>query len=410
MDEGSNGPHRIAPDRSTDDVACESEGPQVRWISAIPTDRPLVPSVADIKSETASLLDSLFSYATGPWYEQAVRWHCDTSGVTLTAAVVRAVGKDNQISVEELRKDLVDYENGDVHIVVLSLGGDDCLAHTPTQGDCTNGHASFSRPDPKTVSQPGPPYGSPYEAAFLFVDARRVTFPRTVAHELLHLIGRLPDYYPAGTVSYDDSDEADLMATSRASERGRCSKLQIDCGKDQYYSIIESQGDDNPIWRQEDRQRHTAWPYGNLADSLYLSETSETSSPVVCGGLTHGPRRGSEMADSYTGDHRRDVVALLEGDDVARGWHGDDAICGGDGHDLLYGDGGKDTLIGGAGLDRLFGGAGNDRLYDGPGKDVVRGGSGRDVLYLCDEGTIITGVERVVESSQRCLPDNFYSG
>jgi Ca2+-binding RTX toxin-like protein len=81
--------------------------------------------------------------------------------------------------------------------------------------------------------------------------------------------------------------------------------------------------------------------------------------------------RGSNYADTITGDNAGDTLY---------GLNGDDTITGGTGSDHLYGGAGKDTLIGGAGVNYLDGGA---------GADVLNGNGGTSYASY---GDAVTGV------------------
>lgn len=79
----------------------------------------------------------------------------------------------------------------------------------------------------------------------------------------------------------------------------------------------------------------------------------------------------SEDDDLVLAGGGRDVLGLLDGDDIAFG-EGDD--------DFIFGALGRDIISGGADDDVLFGGADDDVLAGGTGDDVTRGGLGDDVL------------------------------
>jgi DNA-binding beta-propeller fold protein YncE len=79
-----------------------------------------------------------------------------------------------------------------------------------------------------------------------------------------------------------------------------------------------------------------------------------------CGGKT-ATIVGTGARDMRRGTPRADVIALLGGNDTARGLAGKDLLCGGKGRDRLIGGGGRDKLIGGAGRDVCKGGPKRDR-------------------------------------------------
>ncbi len=96
--------------------------------------------------------------------------------------------------------------------------------------------------------------------------------------------------------------------------------------------------------------------------------------------------RGSEHADTLTGDAGVNDLAGAAGDDVLEGGAGADRLRGGRGDDLLYGGIGDDLLYGGAGADTLRGGAGNDLLGGRLGDDFLYGGAGDgDLAYFAED-------------------------
>ncbi|WP_197480201.1 calcium-binding protein, partial [Anabaena sp. 4-3] len=108
--------------------------------------------------------------------------------------------------------------------------------------------------------------------------------------------------------------------------------------------------------------------------------------------------KGTNQADTLTGDYQDNQLFGYGGDDILNGGFGNDTLDGGNGNDLLrggsrndslygdagddslYGDTGSDTLDGGFGNDQLYGGAQSDRLIGGDGNDLLRGGSEDDTL------------------------------
>ncbi len=78
--------------------------------------------------------------------------------------------------------------------------------------------------------------------------------------------------------------------------------------------------------------------------------------------------RGTELADSITGN---------SGNNLLEGWDGNDTVDGG---------AGNDTLFGGFGNDSLFGGTGNDTLVGGRGADTLDGGANTDTVDYSQDG------------------------
>ena len=87
--------------------------------------------------------------------------------------------------------------------------------------------------------------------------------------------------------------------------------------------------------------------------------------------------RGSDHADTFTGD---------AGGNVFHGLGGNDTIIGDDGNDVLYGGAGDDFIDAGDGADMLDGGAGADTLIGGAHQDLymIDRASGADVIRNYD--------------------------
>ena len=90
--------------------------------------------------------------------------------------------------------------------------------------------------------------------------------------------------------------------------------------------------------------------------------------------------RGSDFADTLTGDTKSNRLTGGGGNDTLSGGDGADNLDGGDGVDTLDGGDGQDSLSGGEGADTLSGGLGADQLDGGDGADRLLGGDGNDVL------------------------------
>lgn len=92
---------------------------------------------------------------------------------------------------------------------------------------------------------------------------------------------------------------------------------------------------------------------------------------------------GSLHDDVLIGDHRRNRLDGLGGDDRLAGRSGKDGLDGDDAYNPGEGGGGvsgSDVLEGGRGADHLSGREGNDRLDGGAGLDHLLGGEGPDLL------------------------------
>lgn len=90
--------------------------------------------------------------------------------------------------------------------------------------------------------------------------------------------------------------------------------------------------------------------------------------------------RGSNLADTLTGDATNNQLFGLLGNDTLIGNEGFDTLEGGDGNDLLAGGNNADALAGGVGNDTLGGGKGVDSLDGGDGDDSLTGALGPDLL------------------------------
>ncbi len=90
--------------------------------------------------------------------------------------------------------------------------------------------------------------------------------------------------------------------------------------------------------------------------------------------------RGSNYADSITGDGGDNRLFGYDGDDMLSGGGGDDVLQGGNGADAINGGAGDDEIDGGAGADQLSGEDGVDHILGGDGADSLFGGAGNDLL------------------------------
>ncbi len=101
--------------------------------------------------------------------------------------------------------------------------------------------------------------------------------------------------------------------------------------------------------------------------------------------------RGSDFADSLTGDTAVNRLEGGQGDDRLDGAAGNDLLLGGLGSDQLFGGLGSDSLFGEIGHDSLNGGDGADKLYGGLGDDLLNGGAGPDRMEGGDGEDILLG-------------------
>lgn len=133
-------------------------------------------------------------------------------------------------------------------------------------------------------------------------------------------------------------------------------------------------------------QTQTLFTIATMGPSTFADYTltfdAITASPLV-------PSQGDDIG---VGTAERDVVRLINGNDVsdALGGNGNDYMAGGLGNDTMNasagadrgrGHGGDDTIDGGAGNDRFFGDAGDDTMNDDDGDDSLNGGNQDDLLY-----------------------------
>jgi len=90
--------------------------------------------------------------------------------------------------------------------------------------------------------------------------------------------------------------------------------------------------------------------------------------------------RGTDFADSLSGDDEDNNFEGEGGNDTLSGAGGNDELFGEGGDDLINGDAGNDFVEGGDGDDTIHGGADDDNLRGGDGNDSILGGDGRDDL------------------------------
>jgi serralysin len=113
---------------------------------------------------------------------------------------------------------------------------------------------------------------------------------------------------------------------------------------------------------------------GSGADLIDGGEgTDQASYKFSSAGVTINLATGTASGGSATGD------TLVSIEDI-KGSNFADTLTGNAGANRLYGLDGNDTLSGGAGTDRLYGGIGNDILRGGAGDDRLDGGAGADAI------------------------------
>ncbi|KQS88430.1 MULTISPECIES: M10 family metallopeptidase [unclassified Rhizobium] len=101
--------------------------------------------------------------------------------------------------------------------------------------------------------------------------------------------------------------------------------------------------------------------------------------------------RGTQVADTITGDALGNILVGNGGNDTISGAAGNDTLDGGNGNDTLLGGDGNDTLTAGSGVDLVYGNNGNDRFYlmqgwQGGVGEAYFGGAGYDTF---DTSTVI---------------------
>jgi uncharacterized delta-60 repeat protein len=155
--------------------------------------------------------------------------------------------------------------------------------------------------------------------------------------------------------------------------------------------------------------------YWQSSGAVTVSLTSNTSSGAAGNDvLSNFERiRGSDHADSLTGDANENYLRGMAGNDTLDGAGGNDwadyfqattamsvnlgtgvtsgadgvdvlvsieNVLGSQNNDTLTGDAGANILAGSGGHDSLVGGAGNDTLYGDAGTDSLTGGAGDDII------------------------------
>jgi Ca2+-binding RTX toxin-like protein len=137
-----------------------------------------------------------------------------------------------------------------------------------------------------------------------------------------------------------------------------------------------------------------------VALNLATGVTVDLAAGIASGGATLSGienARGTNLADTLTGNNGRNILYGEAGEDVLDGGGGDDALYGGGGFDIISGGDGDDVLSNGvpgsgAVLDRLDGGAGNDTVdyyerYDHLTIDLAAG--------TINGQALLTGIENV---------------
>ncbi|WP_342240932.1 beta strand repeat-containing protein [Inquilinus sp. OTU3971] len=137
-----------------------------------------------------------------------------------------------------------------------------------------------------------------------------------------------------------------------------------------------------------------------VALNLATGVTVDLAAGTASGGATLSGienARGTNLADTLTGNNGRNILFGEAGEDVLDGGGGDDTLYGGGGFDIISGGDGDDVLSNGvpgsgAVLDRLDGGAGNDTVdyyerYDHLTIDLAAG--------TINGQALLTGIENV---------------
>ncbi|MEC9235659.1 MAG: calcium-binding protein, partial [Pseudomonadota bacterium] len=101
--------------------------------------------------------------------------------------------------------------------------------------------------------------------------------------------------------------------------------------------------------------------------------------------------RGTNEADTITGDQYNNLLNGNDGADILDGATGDDQINGGAGNDTIYSGAGDDTVVGGDDDDSIYGDAGQDTLNGDAGNDYIEGGGDADEIYGDDGDDTIYG-------------------
>lgn len=117
----------------------------------------------------------------------------------------------------------------------------------------------------------------------------------------------------------------------------------------------------------------------NLTEGIY-SSVNYTDDFVIAYNAGIENARGSDFADTITGNGDDNTLYGVSGNDVLNGGDGNDVLSGGSNNDTLYGQNDNDVVLGGAGTDSLYGGTGNDTLSAGSGNDNLDGGADNDIV------------------------------
>lgn len=144
---------------------------------------------------------------------------------------------------------------------------------------------------------------------------------------------------------------------------------------DRYIDIEDAEGSNDDDLIFGDHQRNFLW---GLAGNDRLE--GRAGNDQVLGGTGQDTLFGGEGEDVLAGGADHDVLNGGDGNDQLQGEAGDDRLWGDAGNDQLSGQTGNDTLSGGEDDDTLSGGEGNDVLNGDAGRDHLNGGDHDDVL------------------------------
>ena len=383
--------------------ACQTgtDGPRIEVHYFVPEGKASQWAARETELQTiVDRFDRMLNYSSGPWRDQDWRWYCPNGEVAITqAAGVPAVS--GGVRTDQLSQWLAenDYDDGNVHIAFVEMSTSDCFLDS--QAGC---------PSPEHRKEywhtggdsPTAPFTGPHSFSYVMINASApfgiASRDYTTLHEAGHeALGAKDIYLRADYIEEPDLHEMDLMASHLRFPNSNCARVQLDCGKDQWFSSMRV-GD--------------SWTgvYNNSSQSVYLTPPVPTEQAVYCGGDGIGTARHGEERDVFTGTSVSNDISLLDGNDEASGWGSADNLCGGDGPDTLKGDDGNDVLIGSGGGDTIRGGNGDDIIYDGWGLDDIDGGPGNDTIYRCDDEYIDENAVAEIKlgpSSSYCKNRNF---
>lgn len=390
---------------------CPGQGPngeQIRLVYAVPNNRTSMLGTREAYFRSViTYMDNVLDYSSGPKYDQDIRYRCSAGQVT-----IEPVSLDFGFNPVANDPDTIDWWQvaNAVRSEVIAGTHDKALIWVEDNGDgqvcCYTDDQGVELSADGLSARHSSVLAYPYDYAM----EKKVEM-----HELWHIMCQNPDtnscapHVRADDLKTDEDgslDESiDILGGDTLESNHMCGRVQVDCGKNNYYSAGKAAGEINRF------DPNSPWP--NTATSPWLTPVTLANSGITCAGLSGSYFQYHTEDDDVLTGWNAAIVSLLDGNDSwdpGAGVAGNNTACGGDGADTLMGRDGTDTLVGGAGGDTLHGGAGDDAIYDGPGRDFIDGGGGVDTFYSCSDMNedTVANIENPVVVDANCYRGNFY--